>query len=199
MRASVIAVVFVTGTCAELRAELIPHTGNFSFRREVAGNPPEPFPVGLLAGSALVNTLPTPNPESVTYEYPAGLTLAAPPSPVQFFIALNPIAGTGQHVPVAPFDWESTLTFLATATHGSTVYAATMNGSFRTHTPAPAFEQPAVWVLLADVRLFLGGNPNATESLVLEAGSTLGTIPAPGTLAVGAGVLALGCIRRRPR
>jgi hypothetical protein len=190
MRATPLAILALP--CSPALAEVVPHTGQFSLRWEQPGQPPQPWS-GTFTGSAEVLTVTGPNPEAVSYEYPSGLVLQ-PGAPGSFFTFL-PMGGLGQHVPVAPFHWENTLTFHVTYTFSSSiVWSATAQGSFRSFTSGRAYDAPAMWALLSEIRITPGGDPQSPAALVIEQGSTLITIPTPAAWAV---VLTPALWRRR--
>jgi hypothetical protein len=174
-------------------AELIPHTANLNVLWEFSGQPPQTG-TSVFTSTAEVLTVPTPSPETVEYQYPSGLIfLTIVPGS---FLTFSPIGGVGQHVPVAPFHWQNTLTSTVTYTIDfSLVLSSSTQAEWRSETPQTAYLQSATWTLMNDVRLTLGGGPTTLPALTIFAGSTLVTIPGPGAVPL----LLLGVLAARRR
>jgi hypothetical protein len=171
------ALTIVVGCVSWAQGEIIPHAATLNVTWEFSGQPPQTGTASYNA-AAEVLTIAGPNPESVEYQYPSGLVFQT--GTLGVFLTLSPLGGSGQHVPVAPFHWENTLSGAITYTIDfSIVLSSQVQGRWRSYTPGTAYQQPAIWTLLEDVRLAPGGNPALLPALTIMAGSTLATVPGP--------------------
>jgi hypothetical protein len=189
-------VAAATALCAgqSAAAALIQHGFSLDLSREVNGQPAGT--VAVVLGPAVVDviTLP-PGPEEQVYQYSGPILASGTGGGLALSMRMDVAEARGQFVPVFPFHYENHLRGDVSAVWDGREYRSIEMPSFRVDTPGVAFTSVDVWGLEAVRRLYLNGNPQAADVLVLGLGSSLTTQPVPSPGA--AVVLALVALRRR--